>query len=166
MTSTSAWTVRDAATGDASAVGELAAAAWRDTYAGLLRDATIEAFVARAYSLESLERRIARHTFLMAEDGGRIVAFADVVPEADHLTLAAIYAHPEWRGRGAGTALLDEVRERFPEPPIAADVLVGNRKGEGFYARRGFLPREEIETDLFGERVVERRWWLDARLDT
>jgi GNAT superfamily N-acetyltransferase len=158
--------VREAVIEDAAAVRQLAAAAWHDTYSGLLTAGTIDAFVARAYSVESLQRRIVRHIFLVAEDGNELFGFADVVPEADHLSLAAIYAHPERRRRGAGTALLEEVRDRFPDLPIAADVLVGNRKGEGFYERRGFVPREEIDTDLFGERVVERRWWLDARLHT
>ena len=52
---------------------------------------------------------------------------------------------------------------RFPSEPIAAEVLVGNRKGEVFYERRGFVPRERIDTELFGESVAERRWWLAPR---
>jgi GNAT superfamily N-acetyltransferase len=154
--------VRDALSGDAAAVRDVASAAWRDTYAGLLADATIESFVASAYSIERLERRIAGHTFLVVDDGHRIVAFADAIPETDHVNLVAIYALPEWRGRGAGTALLDIVRARFPGLPIAADVLEGNRKGETFYEHRGFEPRERIEEELFGEAVLERRWWLDV----
>ena len=45
-----------------------------------------------------------------------------------------------------------------PGQPISADVLDGNRKGETFYEARGFVPRERLEADLFGEPVVERRW--------
>jgi GNAT superfamily N-acetyltransferase len=152
--------VRDALSGDAAAVRAVAAAGWRDTYTGLFAAATIESFVASAYSVERLERRIAGHTFLVVEDGHGIVAFADAIPEPDRLNLVAIYALPEWRGRGAGTALLDTLRERFPDLPIAADVLAGNRKGETFYEHRGFEPRERLEEDLFGEAVLERRWWL------
>ena len=82
------------------------------------------------------------------------------------MNLAALYALPASLGRGAGTKLLTELRARFPDLPIVADVLVGNRTGEAFYERRGFVPREAIEEDLFGEHAVERRWWLDARLPT
>jgi GNAT superfamily N-acetyltransferase len=157
--------VRDAAIADAAAVRLVAAAAWNDTYAGLLLPSTIAAFVDNAYAIERLERRIDVHTFLVVEDGGSIVAFADAVIEPDRLNLVAIYALPEQRRRGAGSALLARVRARFPTLPVSADVLAGNRKGEGFYERLGFVPREEIEVDLFGERAVERRWWLDATLD-
>jgi GNAT superfamily N-acetyltransferase len=154
--------VRDAVAGDAPAVRAVASAAWRDTYAGLLADATIESFIASAYSVERLERRIAGHTFLVVEEGGAIVAFADAIRQAEHVTLAAIYAHPARRGRGAGSALLSALRKRFPELPVAADVVEGNRKGEVFYERRGFAPRERLEEELYGEPVVEVRWWLGS----
>jgi GNAT superfamily N-acetyltransferase len=158
------FSVRQAIAGDASAVALVAAAAWRDTYAGLLRSDTIETFIERAYSIERLERRIDRDTFLLALRDDQVVAFCDAA-EAEseagaHVDLYAIYALPEFRGEGAGTALLKELQARFPSLSIAAEVLVGNRKGEGFYEHRGFVPRERIDTELFGESVVERRWWL------
>jgi GNAT superfamily N-acetyltransferase len=157
--------VRDATAADADAIGVVARAAWRDTYAGLLANSTIEAFVNAAYTVDRLERRIAAHTVLVAEDEGGIIAFADALPEADRLSLVAIYAEPERRGEGAGTFLLETLRTRYPDRPVVADVLTGNRKGEVFYERRGFVPREELVEDLFGEPAAERRWWLDATLD-
>lgn len=158
------FSVRQAIAGDASAVALVAAAAWRDTYAGLLRPDTIETFIERAYSIERLERRIDRDAFLLALRDDQVVAFCDAA-EAEseavaHVDLYAIYALPEVRGQGSGTALLTELQARFPSQPIAAEVLVGNRKGEVFYEHRGFVPRERIDTELFGESVVERRWWL------
>jgi GNAT superfamily N-acetyltransferase len=154
--------VRDANAADAAAIRVVARAAWRDTYAGLLASPTIEAFVDAAYTIDRLEGRIDRHVVLVAEDEGRIIAFADARPEVDRLNLVAIYAEPERRGKGAGTMLLRTLRARYPGLPVIADVLIGNRKGEVFYERRGFVPREEIEEDLFGERAAERRWWLEA----
>ncbi|MEA2546280.1 MAG: hypothetical protein QOI09_1553, partial [Chloroflexota bacterium] len=124
-----------------------------------------DTFVDTAYSIDRLQRRIDRHTFLDVEEEGSIIAFADATPDDGRVNLGAIYADPARRGKGAGTLLLTELQSRFPGLPIAADVLRGNRKGEVFYERRGFVPREEIESDLFGEPVVERRWWLTARLD-
>jgi GNAT superfamily N-acetyltransferase len=152
--------VRLATVGDATAIGEIAAAAWRDTYTGLLRPATVEQFIATAYALDSVVRRIDRDMFLVAELDDEIRAFADAVQGPAHVDLAAIYAAPSWRGHGLGGDLLDEVRRRIPGLPIAADVLVGNRLGEAFYERHGFVPREDLETELFGEPVRERRWWL------
>jgi GNAT superfamily N-acetyltransferase len=159
-----AFMVRQAALGDAPAISLVAAAAWRDTYAGMLRPNTIETFIERAYAIDRLERRIDRDVVLLAVRDDEVVAFCDAA-EAEsevgvHIDLYAIYALPEVRGQGAGTALLTELQARFPSKPIAAEVLVGNRKGEVFYERRGFVPRERIDTELFGEPVVERRWWL------
>ena len=153
-------TVRDARTGDAVEVRAVASAAWQDTYRGLLWQSTIQAFVEAAYAVNMLESRIARHTFLVVEDEGRIIAFANAVIAIDRLNLAAIYTLPDRRGSGAGTILLKELRTRFPELPVAADVVSGNDKGEVFYERRGFVPREILVDELFGEPVVQRRWWL------
>jgi GNAT superfamily N-acetyltransferase len=152
--------VRDATPADIEGIARVAGAAWRDTYAGLLAPATIEAFIARAYSAERLAGRVARDDFLVGIADGTVVAFADAFAGDDRLTLAAIYVDPPLRGAGIGTLLLDELRRRHPDLPVVADVLNGNRKGEGFYERRGFEPRETLEDDLLGERVVERRWWL------
>lgn len=152
--------VRDAVPSDAAEIGAVASAAWQETYAGQLSASTIRAFVEGAYSVGVLERRIARDTFLVAEEGGRIVAFANAVIGDDHVNLAAIYALPSKRGHGVGTMLLTALRSRCPALPIAADVLGGNRKGEVFYERRGFVPREILHSELFGETVIERRWWL------
>jgi GNAT superfamily N-acetyltransferase len=157
--------VREAVPADAATIRIIAESAWRATYTGLLSGRTIDTFVDLAYSIERLQRRIDRHTFLVVEEDGSLVAFADATSEDGRVNLGAIYADPTRRGEGAGTLLLTELRSRFPGLPITADVLRGNRKGEVFYERRGFVPREEIETDLFGEPVVERRWWLAARLD-
>jgi GNAT superfamily N-acetyltransferase len=154
--------VRDASAEDAPDVQRVAAAAWRDTYRGLLAAETIESFIGLAYGAETILRRIEHDTFLVAVIDGSVRAFADAVERERHLALAAIYDEPEWRSLGLGSGLLAELRRRFPGAPIAADVLIGNRLGEAFYDRRGFVPREMLEAELFGEAVRERRWWLGA----
>ncbi len=151
-------TVRTAEARDLPTIRAVAIAAWRDTYRDLLRPETIEAFLDAAYSEQRLAERIAQDRFLIAEIGDRTVAFADAVERSDRVDLAAIYAHPDARGRGAGTALLEEILNLMPGLPVVADVLDGNRKGEVFYERRGFEPVERLEGSLFGEPVVERRW--------
>ena len=150
--------IRRATPQDAAAIRAVAAAGWRDTYGGLLRSATIEAFLDGPYSIENVHDRIAAHDFLVAEDSEGILAYADAVPEAERIFLAAIYALPEQRGKGAGTALLDRIATNHPGRPIDAFVLVGNREGEAFYEHRGFVPFETVQGDLFGELVTERRW--------
>lgn len=157
------FTVRNAGARHVAAIRALAIAAWRDTYRGLLRPETIEAFLDAAYSEQRLGERIREDLFLVAVRGDRILAYADAIEQPDRVDLAAIYALPEFRGRGAGSALLDEILARLPGRPILADVLDGNRKGETFYEARGFEPVERLEGWLFGEPVVERRWRREPR---
>lgn len=156
------WTVRRAATDDVPAIMAVAAAAWRDTYAGLLSSYTIESFIERAYSRDRVESRVTEDHFYVAESAEEVVAFADAIEHDDRIELAAIYTLPKVRGRGSGTALLRKLLELFPGRDISADVLENNRKGEVFYERRGFAPRERLEATLFDEAVVERRWWRPA----
>ncbi|MDQ3552846.1 MAG: GNAT family N-acetyltransferase [Chloroflexota bacterium] len=139
----------------------MASAAWSDTYAGLLRAETIVAFLRSAYSPERLVTRITSNHLYVALDDGPVVAFADARVLPERIALEAIYALPQLRTHGAGTALLEALFAALPPLPMTADVVAGNRKGEIFYERRGFVPRETLPADLFGEAVVERRWWRD-----
>ena len=157
------WSVRRAREDDTPAIVAVAAAAWRDTYRGLLRPETIEAFIERAYALERMATRIRENHVYVAAGPAGIVAFADATERNDRVELQAIYALPEVRGRGAGSALLETLIARFPGRDISADVLQGNRKGETFYEQRGFVPRERLEASLLGEAIVERRWWRTTR---
>lgn len=161
------WTTRRATKDDGPAIMAVAAAAWRDTYDGLLKSDTIESFIERAYSPERVESRVAEDHFYVAEGSEGIVAFADAIERVDRLELLAIYTLPEVRRRGTGTALLGKLLELFPGRDISADVVENNRKGEIFYERRGFAPRERLEATLFGEAVIERRWWRpsDSQVD-
>jgi GNAT superfamily N-acetyltransferase len=154
--------VRRATTDDGDAIRAVAASAWADTYAGLLTQQTIERFITLVYSPERVASRVTEHQFFVVDGDEGIVAFADAVDREDHVELQAIYALPELRGRGAGTALLTSLVELFPERTISADVVVGNRKGETFYERKGFVPGERLDVALFEEPVVERRWWRKA----
>jgi GNAT superfamily N-acetyltransferase len=154
--------VRRASGSDAPAVRRIAHAAWRATYQGLLLDETIEGFLERAYSEERVDLRIERHEMWVAEADDAIALFAETSIEPDRVTLIAIYADPDRRGLGLGSAALAAIVAAHPDLPVVADVLVGNERGETFYAARGFVPRETIEEQLGAERVAERRWWLDV----
>jgi len=159
-----AW-VRAAEPADAPAIREVAVRAWWATYAGRMLDETIERFLAVAYSEERIAVRIERHETLVAgpaDDPARVAAFAEVAAHDDHLQLVAIYALPEARGRGLGTALVESVVDAHPDEDLAADVLLDNELAEPFYRARGFVPGDELIDEIVGELVRERRWWLRA----
>lgn len=155
--------VRRATPSHAPAIRAIADAAWRATYRDLLQPDTIEWFLERAYAEDRVGLRIERHETWVAELDGVVSAFAESEILADRVTLVAVYADPSRLSLGLGTALLDAIRDRHPGLPVAADVLVGNVLGEGFYASRGFVPVEDVDEVLGGEHVRERRWWLRPR---
>jgi GNAT superfamily N-acetyltransferase len=152
--------VRRATPSHAPAIHAIADAAWRATYRDLLREETIERFLERAYSEDRVGLRIERHETWVAELDGAVSAFAESEILGERITLVAIYADPELRGMGLGTALLRAIMDAHPGLPVAADVLAGNAAGETFYVARGFVPEEDIDEELDGEHVRERRWWL------
>ena len=90
--------IRDATAADVPAIGAVARAAWRETYADHLRRETIEGFLERAYSPARIERRVGSDTFLLALEDGKVVAFCDARELEDRVALLAIYALPERRG--------------------------------------------------------------------
>ena len=157
--------VRAAVPADAAAIREVAARAWRATYAGRLGDETIERYLAAAYAEERIGVRIERHDVLVAGPTGlpeTVEAFAEVAAHPDHVQLVAVYTLPSVRGRGLGTALVRAVRSAYPDRDLAADVLLGNGLAEPFYAARGFVPGDELTDEIAGELVRERRWWHRA----
>jgi GNAT superfamily N-acetyltransferase len=157
-------TVRPAAPGDVEPIRAIAMAAWRATYVGLISDETVERFLATAYAPERVAVRLERHEVLVAAFGAVAApsAFAETVDHGDHVQLVAIYALPDVRRRGLGSALLDAILERNPGVAVAADVLVGNGLGEPFYVARGFEPGDLLVEEIAGEPIQERRWWLRA----
>ncbi len=155
--------VRPAGAQDIDQISAVAGEAWWDTYAEFLDATTIEAFLRNAYSPRSLRRRVESHPVFVAVQDGSLVAFADAVVRSDRVVLLALYTLPSFRDQGAGTALLQAVRVLAPTLPVCADVLLGNHKGEVFYEAKGFVPGEIIHGRLFGQPVIERRWWLAPR---
>ena len=159
----SAIAVRRAVPADAPAILDIATAAWRATYADLLGEETVERFLAQAYTAERVALRIERHPTFVASAvaDSSPQAFIETVTEEDGTAhIVALYARPEARGRGLGTALLEAVLRLYHGRSVTADVLVGNRLGEPFYAARGFEPGELIEEEVAGTTIHERRWWL------
>ncbi|MFQ5947307.1 MAG: GNAT family N-acetyltransferase [Acidimicrobiia bacterium] len=152
--------VRRAERGDLLAIGRVAHAAWWESYSGLLKGSTISGVLSQDYSPSALKRRLLAGGVMVAVNEDSVVGFADVRVNEDHIELTAISTDPEDRRQGIGTALLEAVRALEPDLPVCANVMLGNLDSEHFYEVHGFAPGEVVHSDLCGEQVVERRWWL------
>jgi GNAT superfamily N-acetyltransferase len=126
----------------------------------------MSAWIEAVYSPAALRQRWEDHPIYLVLEEGTVIAFADTFIEDDQIVISAICTHPAFRRRGAAGRLLDWIRSLAPPLPIMADVILGSQAAESFYEARGFVPGETIQATLFGERIIERRWWLSTSVQT
>jgi len=150
--------VRPAHREDLVSIGRVAHVAVWTSCTGLLLPATISASLEHDYSPSSLKQRLLAGGLVVAiEPEGQVVGFAEADDQEEHVSVKVHTAEPD--RRNPVRALLEAVRTRFPGRPMCADVLLGNLDGERSCEAAGFIPGEVIQRTLFGEQVVERRWW-------
>lgn len=105
--------VRTARVADAEAVGTVQAAVWRAAYQELLDPRIVAAFVpdpfTRAWEESLRNPPTTLHRLLVATELDAIVGFAAMAPAETEGTaeLLAMGVHPEHRGRGHGSRLLN-----------------------------------------------------------
>ena len=143
--------VRRATPSHAPAIRAIADAAWRATYRDLLRPETVDWFLDRAYSEERVALRIERHETWVAELADEVAAFAESAIEPDRVTLVAIYADPDRRGLGLGSALLDAITSAHPDLPGR------RRRPGGQHRRRAVLCRPRLRARGGRRRGAGRR---------
>ncbi|PIV90737.1 hypothetical protein COW46_01165 [Candidatus Gracilibacteria bacterium CG17_big_fil_post_rev_8_21_14_2_50_48_13] len=71
--------------------------------------------------------------------GERVVGF--VAPRKDESgrnRLGALYVHPDFFGKGIGSALLEKVVEYYRGQTISLDVVTYNQRAKAFYEAKGF----------------------------
>ena len=150
--------VRDALGEDALAMEELLVAAWQTAYTGVVDPAFVATRKANDYAgkfrsmLESAEYRIR-----VAEVDGRVVGLATGAPldsEAYDCETKGLYVHPEYQGRGIGSALLRDMMEHFRQRSCRSMIVWTflGVKNNGFYRAMGATIREEEEREFGGKR--------------
>ena len=137
------WPVRDATVGDAAACAEIYAAYVRDTVVSFELEPPTSAQMAGR-----IEAALARHAWVVLEDGGRVVGYAygsAFNPRAayDWSTSVSVYTESGRRRTGAGralyTALLDRLAARGYRTALAG-VALPNEASVGLHTAMGFQP--------------------------
>lgn len=87
--------------------------------------------------------------FIVAEINGFVVGFVvGFLTSSNTGRIFSLAVLPEYRNRGIGGALLDEIRNYFKEMKareVILEVRSGNRKARMFYERRGFYQDGVLE---------------------
>jgi ribosomal protein S18 acetylase RimI-like enzyme len=138
-------------------------ATWEHTYHDTIPENIRSEFLSRAYSDESLQRRIYSSAFLVAVCDDEVVGFSDWDPTSEtEVVLAAIYVLPHMQGRGIGSRLLLTGLERFSSArKFVLRVERDNTNARRFYEAHGFHVSREIVEHLAGHRVHELEMVLE-----
>ena len=147
--------IRHAEPDDADAVRRVAHRSFEASYA--LDPSVTEALLEGPFGEDGLASRITDRgtTCLVAERNGEVAGFAELA--VDEVEIAWLHAHPEHRGAGVGTGLLERLREALPPGVgrLRASVLGANVGGEGFAQRHGFEHVDRTEREVANERLGE-----------
>jgi len=147
--------IREADSDDADAVRRVARRSFEASYA--LDPSVIDALLEDPFGEDRLESRIADAgtTCLVAERDGEVVGFAELT--VDEVEVAWLHVHPDHRGAGVGTGLLERLRETLPHgmERLRAPVLDANAEGEPFAERHGFEPVDRTEREVSDVTLVE-----------
>jgi ribosomal protein S18 acetylase RimI-like enzyme len=139
---------------DINQVQQVARLAWNDTYNNILPQEFIDQFVDKAYSYDSLHRRLQKTLFLVADNESVIEGFISIAQGEECSELAAIYLLPSAQRKGLGTMLLHEATKGVSKgEKIIVYVEKENIKGLSFYKKNGFKLVEEFEEELLGQKV-------------
>lgn len=152
-------TVRIASPADLVSVREIATTTWHDTYGGLFKRATIDAFIRRAYSDYRILAAVNDGGLWVLEEDGHVVGYERLSMRGDVGYVGAIYVLPEAQRHGHGRRLLDTARPWFAArgaKEIRLTVAEQNAAARAFYRRLGFEERETVRSHLLGEPLQER----------
>ncbi len=122
----------------------LALRCWLATYQGLLSESYIQDFVEHAYHPITLEQALTRpgSAFWVVQDQtGELIGFAQVLIEQRSALLVRLYVAPEWQGHGLGWNLWQMVLAKMRTAKVTTctlTVLQTNRRAIQYYERIGF----------------------------
>ncbi len=166
--------IRLAVPADADAIGTMHAAAWTETYAGLVPDELLaehgDPARRRAAWARILGEPLMPENVFLAEEGGWVLGFASVAPVRDPALgtegeLTSIYLLRRAQGQGLGTALLGHALARLRAAGLrsaGAWALETNRPAARFYAARGARPGPRRIEHRGSHRLPEAGWiWPD-----
>lgn len=152
--------IRTATAADRAAIENIAIASLKASYS--LSPATIESAAGEWYGEDQFTEKLEDdHVILLvAEEDGDVVAFSESfrVAGRGQGDLLWLHVHPDHRGRGIGSDLYEQTRERLLAAGVQylrSRVLADNRSGASFYEERGFERIGQDRLDIDGDEFEE-----------
>lgn len=95
----------------------------------------------RPWSEEALYRDYAQNPssdFYVVEGDGEILGHVGLWRRQDHVHITTLAVRPSRRREGYGRALLEAVREDYPDQDVTLEVRESNESAQAFYRSAGF----------------------------
>ncbi|MDO7742557.1 MAG: GNAT family N-acetyltransferase [Pedobacter sp.] len=146
--------LRKAKEEDLLVIQKIGTTTYGPTYAHLLGQEQVDYMLNKFYSKEALlEQLISGHTFLIAQEGSKDLAFVSysiVDHERFVFKLHKLYVLPEAHGKGLGKFLINEVVNKVREAGGLWLELNVNRynKAKDFYEKAGFKIKETVDIEI------------------
>lgn len=159
--------VRTATPADRDAIREIAHATWQATYAGMIPDEDMQAFLQSNYNPQQLERTINRlgDGFLLAEVNGDTVGYAMISRDREgYAQLWTIYVLPALQGHGIGAALWKsacDYARQLGLTTLVLWVLEANIPARAFYERMGATCTVQRNVPVGAGSISEVRYDLE-----
>jgi GNAT superfamily N-acetyltransferase len=156
--------IRRATLDDAAALAELGARTFHDAFDAHNRIEDVDAYVTRTYGEAQQREEIASadSVTLVAEEEGRLIAFAQMRRVDDAVELARFYVDQRLHGRGVAQALMAAVRDAARAlgcRRLWLGVWERNARAIAFYAKCGFRDIGShpflLGSDLQTDRLME-----------
>jgi ribosomal protein S18 acetylase RimI-like enzyme len=156
--------IRRATLDDAAALAELGARTFHDAFDTHNQIENVDAYVARTYGERQQREEIASPdgATVVAEEEGRLIAFAQLRRVDDAVELARFYVDQRWHGRGVAQSLMAAVYDAARElgsHRLWLGVWEHNARAIAFYAKYGFRGTGShpflLGSDLQTDRIME-----------
>jgi N-acetylglutamate synthase-like GNAT family acetyltransferase len=144
---------RKANVSDISLIQSIAEAAWRPTYGEILSEEQCVYMLEWMYNTEKLEEQIngnIQFIILENQDSNAIGYASFEKTEDGNGKLHKIYTHPDFKQKGGGSVLLNEIMNIAHSMNVKVLELNVNRYNTAveFYLKKGFIIKEEMDLDV------------------
>jgi len=165
--------IRRAMSSDASTLADFAARVFIVTFGPDNRAEDMDAYVTKTYGVEQQRREIEdpRIVTLLVEEGGRLIAFAQLRVAPEEVEIARFYVDPQWHGRGVAKTLMDTcLKAAGNANRIWLAVWEKNPRAIAFYEKYGFRVTGSqvfvLGSDVQTDRVMELQMTMPSARDT